>query len=297
MKIVLIGASGYLGAALYSYFSGAQIVVVSRSKPDFEAPFFAWDGENGGDWTNALENADAVINLAGRTVNCRYNEQNKREILESRTKSTRAISQAISKAKNPPRVWLNASTATIYRAERERDLDENGPIGDGFSVSVAQKWEQALFEEDLPQTRRVALRMSMIFGKSAPVFEVFSRLAKLGLAGPQGDGNQYVSWIHERDCCRALEFLIRNPLEGAVNVCAPHPIPNREFLRVLRRGLGAPFGIPAPKFAMEIGAFLMRTETELPLKSRRVVPSRLLKSGFRFDFTARHRAAHDLYRS
>ncbi len=302
MKIVLTGASGYLGNALAPFLAAREheIVLVARreihSRPT-NTRFFGWDGENLGEWAREIDGADAVINLAGRSVNCRYNEENKREILQSRLQTTRLVARAIAQAKNPPRVWLNASGA-IYANQRERDLDENGAVGEGFSVEVCKAWEGALLEADLPQTRRVALRMSMIFGRSAPVFNVFARLTKLGLGGPQGDGGQYVSWIHERDCLRALQFLLENEtLSGPVNVCAPHPIPNREFTRVLCRVFGVPFGLPAPRPAMEIGAILMQTETELALKSRRAVPKRLLDAGFKFDFPHWRLAAPDIINS
>ena len=296
MKITLFGASGYMGHALWRHFRGAhELRVVSRSKPRFDAPFWAWDGENLGEWTRALDGAEAVINFAGRTVNCRYTPENKRQILESRVRSTRILGEAISRMETPPRVWLNASTATIYRDERERDMDENsGILGSGFSVEVAKSWEAALFEAKAPQTRRVALRMSMIFGRDAPVYEVFGRLVRLRLGGFQGDGGQIVSWIHERDCCRALEFLLENDLGGPVNVCSPHPLPNRDFMRELREASGVKWGLFAPKMAMEIGAFLMKTETELPLKSRRAVPQRLLDAGFAFEFPTWREAVRDI---
>lgn len=291
MKIILTGASGYLGGVLAPFLAqqGHEIVLVSRREPNFvpaNTRFVTWNGEALGEWAREIDGASAVINLAGRSVNCRYNEANKREILESRLQTTRVIARAISEAKNPPRVWLNAASATIYRDEREHDMTETGGVlGEGFSVEVCKAWESALFESELPQTRRVALRMSMIFGRTAPVFNVFARLAKLGLGGPQGDGGQYVSWIHERDCLRAILFLLENEtFSGPVNVCSPNPIPNREFTRVLRRVFGAPFGLPAPKFAMEIGAIFLQTETELALKSRRVVPKKLIEAGFKFDY-------------
>lgn len=301
MKIVISGAGGYLGSVLAPFLTtqGHQIVVVARRQPEIALPdrarFAKWDGENLGDWALEIDGADAVINLAGRSVNCRYNAQNRREILESRLKTTGIVAQAIENAKNPPRVWLNAASATIYRDERQRDMDEaSGILGKGFSVEVCQAWEGALFESDLPSTRRVAMRMSMIFGRTAPVFQVFARLVKLGLGGPQGDGGQSVSWIHERDCLRAILFLMENDLSGPVNVCAPNPLPNREFMRVLRRVFGRPFGLPAPSLAMKIGAVFLRTETELALKSRRAVPKRLLDAGFQFDFPTWDGAAKNI---
>jgi hypothetical protein len=301
MKIIICGAGGYLGSVLAPFLAsqGHEIVLVARRNLNFSLPngvrFSRWDGENLGDWAREIDGADAVINLAGRSVNCRYNAQNRREILESRLKTTQIIARAIAAAKNPPRVWLNSASATIYRDERQIDMsEENGIIGEGFSVEVCKAWEEALFESDLPRTRRVALRMSMIFGQTAPVFNVFARLAKFRLGGLQGNGTQYVSWIHERDCLRAIAFLLKNDLSGPVNVCAPHPLPNHEFTRELRRVFGVRFGLPAPKIAMEIGAIFLQTETELALKSRRAVPKRLLDAGFTFDFPKWNDAARNI---
>lgn len=302
MKIVITGAGGYLGSVLAPFLSaeGHEVVLVARRELDFPLPqnarFCRWDGENLGDFAREIDGADAVINLAGRSVNCRYNEQNKREILESRLMTTRLVAEAIEAAKNPPRVWLNASGA-IYQDQRKKDLDENSALGEGFSVEVCKAWEGALFESDLPQTRRVALRIALIFGKTAPVFKVFARLTKLGLGGAQGDGGQYVSWIHERDCVRAILFLLENDLSGPVNVCAPSPLPNRDFMRAVRRAFQVPFGLPAPAIAMKIGAVFLQTETELALKSRRVVPKRLLEAGFRFDFGTWNEATRDIVES
>ncbi len=298
MKIIITGAGGYLGQVLAPFLAekGHEIVIVARREFAVAgARFVAWDGENLGDWAREIDGADAIVNLAGRSVNCRYNVENRREILESRLKTTRVVARAIEAAKTPPRVWLNAASATIYRDERERDMDEaSGIIGSGFSVEVCKAWEGALFESDLPTTRRVALRMSMIFGRTAPVFNVFARLAKLGLLGPQSDGGQYVSWIHERDCLRAMLFLLESDLSGPVNVCAPNPLANREFARELRRVFKIPIGLPAPTIAMKIGAVFLKTEAELALKSRRAIPKRLLDAGFRFDFSRWSDAAQNI---
>lgn len=300
MKIIITGAGGYLGSVLAPFLAsrGHEIALVARRDLDFSLPpgarFSRWDGETLGDWSREIDGADAVINLAGRSVNCRYNEANKREILESRLKTTRIVARAIEESKNPPRVWLNASGA-IYQDQREKDLDENGALGNGFSVEVCKAWEGALFETDLPRTRRVALRIALIFGTTAPVFKVFARLTRFGLGGPQGGGGQYVSWIHERDCARAILWLLENEaLSGPVNICAPKPLPNREFMRTLRRVFGVPLGLPAPAIAMKIGAVFLRTETELALKSRRAVPQKLLDAGFSFDFSKWSDAARDI---
>ncbi len=290
MKIVLAGASGYLGRLLTEHFAagGHEVVVVSRRTPHLPtgARFVAWDARHQGKWSGEVDGADGVINLAGRSVNCRYNEENRRQILESRLESTRAVGVAIAAASRRPAVWLNANSATVYREARDRDMDEaSGEIGSGFSVDVCRQWEAALMELPLPGVRRIAMRLSMVFGWEAEVFHVMSRLVRLGLGGTQGDGGQYVSWLHDTDFVRAVDWmLMHEELAGAVNVCAPAPLPNRDFMRTMRQALGRPFGLPAPRLALEVGAVFMRTETELILRSRRVVPGKLLDSGFRFLF-------------
>jgi uncharacterized protein (TIGR01777 family) len=301
MKIIICGASGYFGSVLAPFLCGLNhnITLISRSALDYSLPsnaqYVNWDGETLGEWSNEFDNADAIINLSGRTVNCRYNEENKRQILESRINTTRLVARAITQARKPPSIWLNSASATIYRNEFERDMDEEtGVIGEGFSVEVCKAWEAALFEEDLPSTRRVAMRQSMIFGRSAPVFNVFANLSKLFLGGSQGNGKQYVSWIHERDCLRATLFLLENNLSGPVNVCSPTPLTNREFQKVVRESFGVKIGLSAPALAMEVGAYFMRTETELALKSRRVVPKRLLDAGFKFEFPTWKAACNDI---
>ena len=232
-----------------------------------------------------MEGADAVINLAGRTVNCRYNDENKRQILDSRVQTTELIGRAIAKCKAPPRVWLQAASATIYRDARQNAMDEHsGEIGGGFSVEVCQAWEQTLFEAPV-SSRRVALRLAMVFG--APrggVYDAFEILVKLGFGGPMAGGGQYISWIHLRDFARAVAFLLEGELEGPINIAAPEPLTNAQFLSTLRRVLKVPYALPTARWQLEIGALLGRTETELLLKSRRVVPGKLAEAGFKFDY-------------
>lgn len=299
-RIVLTGASGYLGGVLIRHLAdrGHNLTVISRRKPALPAgtQFAPWDGEHLGAWVRHIDGAEAVINLAGKSVNCRYNEANRNEILKSRLATTNVVGEAIRIAASPPRVWLNASSATIYRDSRDLPMDEcTGELGEGFSVDVCRAWEAEFFEPELPSTRRVAMRSSMVFGVGAPVFQVFERLVKLGLGGHQGDGGQMVSWIHEADFMAATEFVLTHEnLHGPVNICAPNPLPNRDFMAALRHGFGMPLGLWAPRLAMEIGAFFMRTETELPLKSRFVIPGHLLNAGFRFQFTDWPAAVRDI---
>ena len=294
MKIILTGASGYLGAALVPLLrdAGHEITIISRHDPKNGARFVPWDGATMGAWVREFDGAEAVINLAGRSVNCRYNDENKRQILDSRVTTTALIGRAINDATAPPRVWLQAASATIYRDARDREMDENsGEIGRGFSVDVCRAWEQTLFAAPV-DCRRVAMRLAMVFG--APrggVYDAFEILVKLGFGGPMAGGGQYISWIHLRDFCRAVTFLLDSELDGAVNIAAPKPVTNAQFLSTLRRALHIPYALPTARWQLAIGAFAGRTETELLLKSRRVVPTRLLEAGFAFDYPNWNQAA------
>jgi uncharacterized protein len=265
----------------------------------------AWDAEHLGPWTGQLEAADVVINLAGRSVNCRYDRWNRREILESRVRSTELLGHAISTLRNPPGLWLNASTAAIYRHSLDREMDETGELGGNekgapdewrFSIDVAKSWEAAFFSANTPSTRKIALRSAMTMSPDrGGIFDQLLRLVRAGLGGKAASGQQYVSWIHGRDFARAMDFLIENEnIEGVVNIASPNPVPNSEFMRTLRDAWGIGFGLSAREWVLDLGAFFLRTETELILKSRRVVPGRLLKSGFRFDFPNWSEAAMDL---
>lgn len=302
--IVIPGGAGYLGQHLATYFAGRGygVIILSRTaRPDTSTVrHLQWDGQSTGPWTAAIDGAAAVLNLAGRTVNCRYTAPHRQEIYDSRLASTRAIGQAIAAAMNPPPVWINSSSATIYRDARDRPMDEiTGEIGHGFSVDVCQRGEQALADADTPRTRKVALRSAMVFGPGAGgVFEAFHRIVRLGLDGTLGPGDQFVRWVHLRDFCRAIEFLIDRPdLSGPVNVASPNPVPNRDFMRTFRQACHRHVGLPASRWMLEVGAFILRTETELLLKSRRVIPTRLLKSGFDFEFAALRPTLDDILAS
>lgn len=290
-SIVLAGGSGSLGRALAAHFGrmGRRVVVLSRGAKASTGPvrYVRWDGATLGDWARELDGAAMVVNLTGRSVNCRYNARNRAEIVNSRVDATRVVGEAVARCARPPAVWLNASSATIYRDARDRDMDEaTGEIGEGFSVDVCRAWERALFEAPAPQTRRVALRISLVFGLGrGGVYEVLARLVRRGLGGRQGDGGQFVSWLHIADFCRAVEWLeAHGEISGLVNFCAPHPLPNRDFMQAFRAAYGVRIGLPATAWMLAIGAIFLRTETELLLKSRRVVPARLLGGGFRFDY-------------
>jgi len=301
MKIIIPGGNGQVGRMLTRAFvrEGHECLVFTR-KPSHtpgtpgsrEVP---WDGKTLGPWTAELEGADVVINLAGRSVDCRYHERNLREMMASRVDSTRVIGQAIARVKNPPRVWLQASTATIYAHRFNAPNDEETGLIGGHepgvpalwarSIDIAHAWEAELNAAATPRTRKVALRAAMVMSTvRLGVFHILARHSQLGF-GRFGDGRQYVSWIHEYDFVAAVKFLIgREDLTGAFNLAAPDPLPNGDFLAALRHQLGRRLAIPVPVWLLEFGTFFLRTETELILKSRRVVPTRLLESGFIFRY-------------
>jgi len=310
VKIVIPGGNGHVGVVLARAFveQGHEVVVLSRSPKTSRWRTEKWDGATLDTWANEVDGSDVLINLAGVNVNCRYTAANRRAIMDSRVDSTRVLGAAIARAKRPPRVWLQASTATIYahRYDAPNDeatgilggLEDDAPDTWRFSIDVAQAWERAAREAELPDTRLVLLRSAMTMSPDRDgVFDTLLGLVRRGLGGTCGDGRQFISWIHDQDFIRAVNWLIEHEdLSGAVNVSAPNPLPNAEFMAALRRAWGTRIGLPAPAWLLEIGALAMRTETELVLKSRRVTPGVLLSSGFTFDFPTWPAAAEDLCR-
>jgi uncharacterized protein (TIGR01777 family) len=300
--VVITGANGFLGRYLTRYFTqqGREVVAIARHHQGCsgDGMFLEWDGMNQGPWALALEGADLVINLAGRSVNCRYDENNRREILESRVRTTRLIGEAIRACRVPPRVWMNASTATFYRHAEDGPQDEwRGEPGEGFSEEVARAWELAFFDEKIPgETRKLALRTGMVLASEEDTaFEVMRGLVRKGLGGAMGPGTQRVSWIHIGDFLRAVDFLFQElSIDGIVNVTAPEFPTNRELMRHLREVAGMPIGLAAPKWMLECAARLMGTETELILKSRWAEPRRLREAGFRWQHGRIAEAIQDL---
>lgn len=307
MKIVIPGGTGQVGALLARALlaKGHEVVVLTRSGTS-AARVVAWDGRTVAAWASEIDSADVVINLAGRSVSCRYTRENLDAMMSSRVDSTRAVGLAIGQAKRPPPVWLQMSTATIYAHRFDAANDEaTGVIGGeeadapkywAFSVEIAKAWERTQDEAATPGTRKVALRTAMVMSPDrGGIFDVLLGLSRSGLGGPVGGGRQFVSWIHERDFVRAVELLIaRDDLRGPVNLAAPGPLPQRDFMAALRAAAGSRVGLPATKWMAEIGAFFLRTDTELLLKSRRVIPGRLLEAGFTFDYSEWPAAARDL---
>lgn len=310
MKIVIPGGSGQVGSLLARAFTadGHAVTVLSRKPTPAPWRVVPWDAKTVSDWARELDGADAVVNLAGRSVNCRYTAANRHEIKQSRIDSTRAVGQAVASVARPPRVWLQASTATIYAHRYDTPNDEFTGILGGteddtpdtwkFSIDVAKSWEAAAEETPTPHTRRVLVRAAMTMTPDrGGVFDVLLWLVRKGLGGRNGDGRQFVSWVHGDDFVRATYAMIDNPdLSGPVNVCTPHPLPNAEFMRELRTAAGVKVGLPATQWMIEVGAFVLQTESELILKSRRVVPGKLLKAGFEFRFPRWAEAAADLVR-
>jgi len=307
MRIVIAGGTGQIGSVLRHWFlkKGHEVVILSRSKPTRNGAVH-WNGQDLGSWVEWVDGSDVVINLAGRSVDCRYSAANLKEMMDSRVSSTRVIGQAIEGSSRPPGVWLQMSTATIYAHRFDAANDEvNGIIGGEesavppkwkASVDIAKAWEATLNSAHTPRTRKVAMRTAMMMGTGrASVFHVLSKMTRAGLGGPIAGGAQYVSWIHELDLVRAVDALIHDDgFEGPVNLASPNPLPQRAFMEVLRGCWKAPFGLPATSWMAEIGAFILRTETELLFKSRRVIPTHLLSRGFEFQFAKWQSAASDL---
>ncbi|CAL9375859.1 Epimerase family protein [Streptomyces sp. enrichment culture] len=308
MKIVIPGGTGQVGTVLNRALTAAGHEVVVLTRRPAGPGEVHWDGRSPGPWTGVIDGSDVVINLAGRSVSCRYTPANLRAMMDSRVLSTRVVGEAIGAAARPPRVWLQMSTATVYAHRFDAPNDEaTGVIGGtepavpgywSYSVDIAKAWEREQERAAAPHTRKVALRSAMVMSPDrGGVFDVLSRLARLGLGGPVAGGAQYVSWIHDHDFVRAVEFLVdRDDLAGPVNLAAPEPLPQRAFMRALRTAWRVPVGLPATRWMAEVGALALRSDTELLLKSRRVVPGRLLEAGFAFTYPRWPEAARDLVR-
>lgn len=292
-KIVITGANGFLGSALSQWLSEEyEVVGLVRNPPSGREGYFRpviWDGHSFGDWVAELEGASGLINLAGRSVNCRYDQKHRDEILRSRVESTAMLGKAIASCANPPSVWINSSTATIYRHAMDRPQDERtGEMGEGFSVEVATAWEESFFAAQVPgEVRKIAIRTAIVLGNhSGTILSYFRRLAHYWLGGKMGSGRQMVSWIHVEDFCRAIAWLLSSErFDGIANVAAPQAVTNAELMRAVRDGEGRSWGLPAARWMLELGAWALRTETELILKSRWVVPTRLEEAGFAFKWS------------
>ena len=306
MKIVIPGGTGQIGGVLTRAFvaQGHDVIILTRRAR--AANHVVWDGETEGPWTREIDGCDVVINLAGRTVDCRYTKKNLGQMMRSRVRSTRVVGEAIGAAQRPPAVWLQMSTATLYAHRFDAPNDEatgliagdepDAPARWRPSIDIAKAWEAEAEAADTPHTRKVLMRTAMMMSPDrGGVFDILSRLTRWGLGGTLAGGRQYMSWIHHHDFVRAVDLLIaRDDLAGPVNLAAPCPLPQRDFMAAMRAAWGAWFGLPASAWMLEIAAFVLRTETELLLKSRRVVPGRLLEAGFEFTHGQWPGAARDL---
>ncbi|MBT8244037.1 MAG: TIGR01777 family protein [Winogradskyella sp.] len=291
--LIIAGGTGFLGQILENYFKakGFTIKILTR-KPTKKNHIF-WDGKNLGEWSKFFEDTEAVINLAGKSVDCRYTKENKKKIYHSRIDSTNVLGLAINLCEYPPKYWFNSSTATIYKDSYDKEMTEaDGDIGDDFSMNIAKSWEKAFNENTNPKTKKVVLRTSIVFGKNGGAYIPLKRLVRFGLGGKQWHGKQKVSFIHELDFARAIDFIITENLEGTFNIVSPKPIDNKTLMKIIRKALNIPFGISHPKWLVEFGAKLIGTETELVLKSRNIIPKRLLDEGFKFKFESINNAVN-----
>ncbi|QMU63682.1 MAG: TIGR01777 family protein [Flavobacteriaceae bacterium] len=287
MKIVIAGGTGYLGTLLTTHFLKDvknTVFILSRKQKlnRGNLQYLQWDGKTEGYWSSFLENTDVLINLAGKSVNCRYTKENKAAIYKSRIESTHILCRVVQKLKHPPKIFIQSSSATIYRHSEDRLMtEERGEIGVDFSMDVCKKWEMIFNSHDLPKTKKIITRTAIVLGNKGGAFPIMKRLTKFGFGGKQGSGKQFISWISEEDYIRSMVYLI-NGEKGIYNLCAPNPLMNKTFQQKLRKKLGVFLGLHIPKWCLKLGAKVVGTESELLLKSRRVYPERLLRSGFRF---------------
>lgn len=299
-KIVIAGGTGFIGTILTDHFAAQnyQVIILTRNHRDNRKniAYEKWDGKTIGTWQKTLENAEALINLNGKSVNCRYTEKNKQLIYDTRVDATNVLGLAIANCQNPPKVWINGASATIYPHSLDKPMTENQQEFDpGFSVDVCQKWEKAFNNHQTDGVRKVILRIAIVIGNEGGALIPLKNLAKSGLGGKQGPGNQMISWLHEKDMANIVEFCIDNTeISGTYNAAAPVPIQNKHFMKNLRQKLHRSIGLPMPKSLLGIGAWIIGTETELILKSRNVIPEKLLEAGYQFNFSYAEDAISDL---
>lgn len=292
-KIIIAGGTGFLGSAIIKAFPDYEIVVLTRTirKNEQDIRYVLWDAKNIGNWTKELEGSKAIINLVGRSVNCRYTDANKQEIIDSRVDATLIIGKAIGELNKPPEVWINAGSAAIFGNSGDEVKVEDSPTGSGFSPEVCKAWEKAFDRYDTPKTRKVFLRIGMVLQQNGGILKPFLNMAKFGLGGKIGTGNQYMTWIHEQDFTDLIRYTILDAdFKGIVHAASPFPVTNKEFMKTIRQSVNIPFGLPNPAIFIKIGAVFIGTEAELVLSGRRVVSSVLEKNGFKFKYPYLHDA-------
>jgi uncharacterized protein (TIGR01777 family) len=298
-KIVIAAGTGFLGQVIIDHFAADfdRIIILTRQRSHSvkNMHYVHWNAKTLTGWESELENADVLINLAGKSVDCRYTDANKKEILASRLDSTAILNKAVLQCLNPPKHWLNAATSTIYRHSTDKQMDEEtGEIGDDFSMNVAKAWEKIFFAVQTPRTLKTALRTSIVLGKNGGAFVPLKNLVLAGFGGKQGNGSQFISWIHEADFAHAIAFVLEKKLTGVINIVSPQPTPNKVFMKALRKAVHVPAGISIGKRVLEFGAKIIGTETELVLKSRNVIPKRLIENGFIYQFASLETALENL---
>lgn len=302
-KLVIAGGTGFLGNSLIDYFGDRfeEVVVLTRHARSAKGRvrYVAWDAETLGPWARELEGAELVINLCGKSVDCRYTKANREVIFSSRLDSTAIMGKAISQCGQAPGLWINAASATIYRHSEDTPMTEaGGEIGTGFSVEVCKAWERVFETAATPRTRKLNLRIGLALGMEGGVLPKLLQMVKLGLGGTMGNGRQLVSWLHVLDFCRMVDWCLQNATVHCIYNCsAPQPVSNKNMMRLLRQELHRPIGLPAAAWMLEIGAFVMRTETELMLKSRYAVPARAEQEGFEFKYKDFGSCIKDLIRA
>jgi uncharacterized protein len=297
-KIIIAGGSGFLGQCLVNHFynTATKVVVLSRSQrpADKNISYVKWDARTIGEWASEIEGCDVIINLVGKSVNCRYTPENRKEIIESRVNSTKAIGLAIQKCKNPPKVWINAGSAAIFGDTGDEIKNEDSAIGTGFSAEVCKAWEKSFNECNTPSTRKIFLRIGMVLQSDEGVLKPFMNMVKMGFGGGISNGKQYLTWIHEKDFINMILWSFDNQVEGIINCASPEPVSNKEFMNTIRTIMGIPFGLPVPAVFVKMGGAIIGTEAELVLTGRRVVSKVLKEKGFKFDFPSLKDALADL---